>query len=228
MEQSLGIGGPESVDALVLIPNHKEVLTMLSQQGYDTVLDFRGVLGLVHTEVAISLLKVAQNWRTQTENFSCVHHLVVIVHLLLLLQGLIVSSIQGWKLHSIYLHLLQCIILEHLVFSVGDGSLYGLDGAFSSILLGKLMVQAADQGTLLSGILHQGIGLASCHALITRDNTAAHPIDGAKLQPLGILSPKECRKSSTHVLGCRDRVGHGEDGFGCNATSQYHVADAAD
>ena len=57
MEQRRRLRRPEAVDALVLVAHEKEVLPLPRQQAQDRVLDPGGVLGLVHAEVAIAVLK---------------------------------------------------------------------------------------------------------------------------------------------------------------------------
>ena len=65
VEQGLGIGCSEAIDALVLISHHEQIPAGLSQEGDDGVLDFRGVLGLVYAKVSVSCLKLAEDWRTE-------------------------------------------------------------------------------------------------------------------------------------------------------------------
>ena len=57
MEQGRRLRRPEAVDALILVAHQKEVLPLPRQQAQDRVLDTRRVLGLVHAEVAIAVLK---------------------------------------------------------------------------------------------------------------------------------------------------------------------------
>ena len=57
VEQGRRLRRPEAVDALVLVAHEKEVLPLPRQQAQDRVLDPGGVLGLVHAEVAIAVLK---------------------------------------------------------------------------------------------------------------------------------------------------------------------------
>ena len=95
------------------------------------MLDFRGVLGLIHTKISVSCLELAEDWRTELQNFPGIHQLVVIIHLLLLLQGLTIGMVQGGKVgHTLHFHLRQLLLRgDHLVFYIGNGGLYRLDGA---------------------------------------------------------------------------------------------------
>ena len=65
VEQGLGIRCSKAIDALVLISHHEQIPTVLSQVGDDGVLDFRGVLGLIHTKISVSCLELAEDWRTE-------------------------------------------------------------------------------------------------------------------------------------------------------------------
>ena len=64
VEESLWVCGAKAIDALVLISNQKQVSAVMGQQGDDAVLDFGGILCLIHAEVVIPMLKVAQHRRT--------------------------------------------------------------------------------------------------------------------------------------------------------------------
>ena len=54
----LGISRTESVNTLVLIPYHKQIVPFSGQEPDNFVLDFRGILGFVHANVGISVLKI--------------------------------------------------------------------------------------------------------------------------------------------------------------------------
>ena len=61
--EGLGVGGPKTVDALVLVAHQKEVAVLSRQQSENGVLDFGGVLGLVHTEVGVAAAELLQKLR---------------------------------------------------------------------------------------------------------------------------------------------------------------------
>ena len=80
LQQGLGPRRPEAVDALVLVPHHKEVAGLYRQQAQDGVLDFGGVLGLVNTEKRPAALEVGEDIRVLPEDAVGEHHLIVEVH----------------------------------------------------------------------------------------------------------------------------------------------------
>ena len=61
--ESLRVGGPKAVDALVLVAHQKEVAVLSRQQSENGMLDFGGVLGLVHTEVGVAAAELLQKLR---------------------------------------------------------------------------------------------------------------------------------------------------------------------
>ena len=64
----------------------------------DGVLDPGGVLGFVHADIRIRILKMGQDIRTDLQDFLGIHHLVIIVHPPLLPQHLVVPAVQLRKL----------------------------------------------------------------------------------------------------------------------------------
>ena len=65
LHQGGGIRGPEAVNALILVPHHKEVPGLLSQKVNDGVLDPGGVLRFVHADIGKRILKMGQPVRVQ-------------------------------------------------------------------------------------------------------------------------------------------------------------------
>ena len=61
--EGLRVGGPKTVDALVLVAHQKEVAAGSRQQTENRVLDFGGVLGLVYTEVGVAAAELLQKLR---------------------------------------------------------------------------------------------------------------------------------------------------------------------
>ena len=127
--ESLRVGGPKTVDALVLVAHQKEVAVLSRQQSENRVLDFGGVLGLVHTEVGVAAAELLQKLRELAQNPVGIDHLVVVVHELVGAQQAAVLLVDGRKLHPFHLYLFQVLARDHAVFYIGDGGLHRLDGA---------------------------------------------------------------------------------------------------
>ena len=58
LKQRLRISCTESVNTLVLISYHKKIFRSGCQQRNDRMLDFGSVLGLIHTDIWILILKI--------------------------------------------------------------------------------------------------------------------------------------------------------------------------
>ena len=79
-KQRPGAGRPESVDTLVLIPHHEQIVILPCQTPDDGMLDHGGVLGFVHTQIGVLVLKILQRLGTFTQNRIRIYHLIVIIH----------------------------------------------------------------------------------------------------------------------------------------------------
>ena len=224
--EGLGVGGPEAVDTLVLVAHQKQVSRPGGQQADDAVLDFGGVLGLVHAEILVLVLDRLQHPGKFPQNLKGVDHLVVVVHASPLAQGLDVAVVEGGKVHPFHLHLVQFLPGEHLVFHIGKGGFQRFDGAVRGELPCLRPVELPQQGGLLSAVLQQAEGGAAKDLLIVADDAAAHPVDGAEFQQLGGLLAEEAGETGPHVPGGGHRVGHGEDALRGHAPDVAQVADA--
>ena len=152
IQQGLGIGGPESIDALILIAHHEEIAALSGQQLNDGMLNLGSILGFIHTDIAILRPQPIEQLRISQENLPGIDHLIVIVHPFLPAQRLAVGPVDGWKVHPLDLHLLDFLIPEHLVFHIGNGRLNGfhgtLIGKFPRLVPGNL----GNESTLAAGV----------------------------------------------------------------------------
>ena len=78
--QRLRIGGPEAIDALVLIAHHEEIPALSGQQANDRMLDLGGVLGFIHAKIPVSGLDGSKDIGILAQNLKSVDHLIVIIH----------------------------------------------------------------------------------------------------------------------------------------------------
>ena len=156
-----------------------------------------------------------------------IDHLVVVVHELVGAQQAAVLLVDGRKLHPLHLYLFQIFTGNHAVFHIGDGGLYRLDGALRGKFPALPPADLPDNGRLASGVLQQLKGLAALGALIGPNDSVAHSVDGAKLQPVGQRLAEEGGEAPGHVPGGGDGVGHGEDVLRWDALGNQ-IADAGD
>ena len=149
LQQGLGPGGAEAIDALVLVAHHEDVVAGGCQQPEDGMLDFGGVLGLIYTEVGIPRPKALQNVGVLAEDTQSKDHLVVVVHQAAAAQKVLVTLVDGGKVHAVHLVLLDFLLSEHLVFAVCNVG----TGLFDLKLTGKVDA-ALDQQRFDHGIEH--------------------------------------------------------------------------
>ena len=191
------------------------------------MLDFGGVLGLVHTEVGVAAAELLQKLRELAQNPVGVDHLVVVVHELVGAQQAAVLLVDGRKLHPLHLYLFQIFTGNHAVFHIGDGGLYRLDGALRGKFPALPPADLSDDGRLASSVLQQLKGLAALGALIGPNDSAAYSVNGAKLQPVGQGLAEKGGEAPGHIPGGGDGVGHGEDVLRRHALGD-EVANAGD
>ena len=98
LEKRIGIGRAEAVDALILVADHEEVFGPGREEGDDGVLDLRGVLGLIDTDVRVLLLEMLAQPREALQHGIGIDHLVVVIHELMLPELSIVCLIDPKKL----------------------------------------------------------------------------------------------------------------------------------
>ena len=127
--QRLRIGGPETIDALVLISHHEEIPALSGQQANDRMLDLGGILSLVHAKIPIAGLDGSKDVGILAQDLKSVDHLVVIIHQLTLPQHLTVGLIKGGEVDSLHVQLRQLFPFQHLIFGIGNGSFQTPDGA---------------------------------------------------------------------------------------------------
>ena len=223
-DQGGGIGGPEAVDALILVPHQKEVPALFRQQADDPVLDLGGILGLVHTEIPVAPLKFLQDPWMLPEDPQGIDHLIVIVHPPALPKRLLIVPENLGELHPLHLDLGQFLPSQHLVFGIGDGGHQGLHRTLGCKLSRLRPVQLPQERPPLSRILQQGEGRPPQPALIGADDLAAHAVDGAELQPLRSLLPKKSGKAGTHIPGGGHGIGHGQDLLRRDPPGQTQIA----
>ena len=211
LHQRLGPGRPEAVDALILVPHHEQVAAPGSQQAEDGVLDFGGILGLVHTEVGVFALEVGQDVGVPAENPQGKDHLVVVVHAAVALQILPVTEIDGGEIHPVHLNGPHLLIPQHAVLAAGDAGAHLLHLLLPRPLGPVGLHQPAHQGVQLPLIGPQSERLRPLGPGVVGDDGLADAVDGAEGQRAGVRLPKEGGKAPLHVPGGGYSVGDGED-----------------
>ena len=120
-EQGLGVGRPEAVDALILVPHHEQVVPAPGQPTDDCMLDSGGVLGLVHTDIRKPSPEIFQGLRAPRQDIARVEHLVVIVHQA---PGPQLLPIEPVNLRdapvTVLLQLFDFRLVQHAVLDIGN------------------------------------------------------------------------------------------------------------
>ena len=82
IQKSLRKGRAEAVDALILIPNQKQIIPSrtICQNLQNFMLYERGVLGFVHAHITVEALELRGECRTLLEDGLGIDHLVVVIH----------------------------------------------------------------------------------------------------------------------------------------------------
>ena len=93
-QQRLRVGGAKAVNALILVPDHKQAFAVSCQQVQKLVLQLGGVLRLVYAKMTVLRLKIRQNAGRCPQNLQSKDHLVIVIHPVLRTQGGLVAVIQ--------------------------------------------------------------------------------------------------------------------------------------
>ena len=222
VHQCLGAGGPEAVDALVLVPHQKEIAG--AEQVDDGVLDAGGVLSLVHAEVAAALLEMGEDLGVAPQDLQGVDHLVIVVHQGAVPEGLVVGLVDLREVIQGFSKLLDALLGQHLVFGVSDGGLDGLDVAVRGEVLCNRSIDLPDQGGGISLVAQKIKGLAAAQALIIVNDSGGKAVDGAKFHPLRQLGAEDGGKACLHIPGGGNGVGHRQDGFQGDTAAKQHIS----
>ena len=225
--QGLRISGPEAVNALILVAHHEDVPALLRQKLNDRMLDFRGVLGLVHADIGEHILKMRQHVRALFQNGLSIDHLVVVVHPVLLPQRQVVPAIQLRELLEPGVQVVDLLLVEHAVLGIGDV----LAKLFYDALGGKFAAEGAVQvGNQLGQkplVLHQPEGIPAAVGLSVKINDlGGNAVDGAKFRDVGAVLAKQAGKALLHLPGGGFCVGHGQDSVGRDPAAAEHIAQA--
>ena len=227
LHQGVRIGGPETVNALVLVAYHEKISSFPGQKMDDGVLDPGGVLGFVHADIRKRILKMGQDIRTDFQDFLGIHHLVIIVHPPLLPQHLVVPAVQLRKLVEPRVQLANRPFVQHHVLHIGDPPAQLLDGALGSKVLAELEVQIRDQLGQFHFIFHQCKGVSpATYTGIKIDDFGGNAVDGAKLRDLGAVLPKQPGEPLPHFPGGGLGIGHGQNFVRRDAAAAEHIAQA--
>ena len=225
MHQGIGVGGAETINALVFIAHHKEIAALAHEQPDKGMLDFRGILGLVHAEIAVLILKGSQHLRVLLQNPLGVHHLIVKIHYPPLQQLRPVLLVNGWEVVNTGFQFADFLGGKHLVFHIGDIRSDVPENAGGCIILVDPLIDFPQEGQYLP-FLCQPEGIAAIGLAVEANDAIGKAVDGAKGKAVGILPGELCPEALAHFIGSRHGVGHGENLSGRNAAAINHIAQA--
>ena len=183
--QRLRKSGAERVDALVLVPDHEKVFLPGGEQADDLMLDFGGVLCLIHTEITILLLKAVQNIRKPPQEREGVDHLVVIVHQAQAAKLRLIAAVELRKIGDGPLARFNLHLREHHVFDEGDGGADFTERGLFRVFIVDGLIKLTQNPAALTAFPEKGEGLAAKAGGGVGDELGRDAVDGTKLQSAG-------------------------------------------
>ena len=223
-EQGVRPGGAETVNALVLVADHEEILAFRGQQLDDRVLDSGRVLCLIHADIRKALLKSIQHDGIFLQDGIGIGHLIVKVHQVPLPQGVPVPLDDFGQMVDLTVKLFDLFLRQHHVLDVCDETADFPDLTVLRVAIVYTLTDFADEAVELSLVRHQIKGRAACVAAAkVVDNRFGDTVDRAKLEPFRGGLTEEGSKAALHVLRRRDGVGHCQDGFRIDSPAKNHI-----
>ena len=135
VHQSLGVGGAEAVNTLVLVAHHKDIAAFLRQHADNLMLHLGGILGFIHAEILIPLPERLRHSGRTAQDLQRKAELVVVVHFVRGLQRLLVAAVQVGQILHIGFQFVQFRVGQAHIFNVGDGRAQILDRALGGVLV---------------------------------------------------------------------------------------------
>ena len=227
LQQRLGPGGAEAVDALVLVADQKQIAGLLGQQPDDRVLHARGILRFVDAQVRVLRLKLRQHVRMLAQNGQRVGHLVVVVHLPRGAQGLTVAGIDREKAGDVKVLGADLVCAQHHVFAVGDRGADLADGRVGGIFAVQLQADPPDERGKLALVLLQRERRAA-QAAAGLDDFGRQAVDRAELRRPAAQLRKQRGKARAQLLRGGDGIGHDQNAAGVDPAAKRQIPQPRD
>ena len=226
LEKRIGIGRAEAVDALILVADHEEVFGPGREEGDDGVLDLRGVLGLIDTDVRVLPLEMLAQPREALQHGIGIDHLVVVIHELMLPELSIVRLIDPKKLDlRVLFECPDLFLTQHTVLDEGDECTDILQITLRRVaVLDALIDTGEHRGDALFIGEQRKRGSTALPAAVL-DHAGTDAVDGAELEAPGHLRSEAACEALRHILRRRYRIGHRQDPLRCDALTENHVAE---
>ena len=226
LEKRIGIGRTEAVDALILVADHEEVFGPGREEGDDGVLDLRGVLGLIDTDVRVLLLEMLAQPREALQHGIGIDHLVVVIHELMLPELCIVCLIDPEKLDlRVLFERPDFLLPKHTVLDEGDEGADILQVALGRIAVLDPLVDAGEHRSDALFIGEQRKRGSTALPAAVLDHAGTDAVDGAELEAPGHLRSEAACEALRHILRRRYRIGHRQDPLRCDALTENHIAE---
>ena len=228
-QERLGICRAEAVNALILISDHEQVLRLRCKQRDNCVLDLRGILCLIDTDIRIFFLKIRQQPRDPAKHLIGIDHLVIIVHEMSFPQPCAVFPVHLRDGKACLLvQLPDLFLIEHHVLNVSNQGTDIFQIALRRVLPLHTAVnfrQYFRRDLLVSCQLK---GRFSCAFSIILQDSRADAVDCPKLEPPRQILSEICCAASGHIAGRRDRVGDSQNVFRRDSPAIDHIAESGD
>ena len=223
-QQGVRVGGTESVNALVLVADHEEILAFRGQQLDDRVLDSGCVLRLIHADIRKALLKGIQHDGIFLQDGIGIGHLIVKVHQVPLPQGVPIPLNDFGQMVDLTVKLFDLFLRQHHVLDVCDETADFPDLTVLRVALVYTLADFTDKAVQFALICHQFKGRLPCViAPIVVNDRFGYTVDRAKRKPFRGGLTEEGSKAALHVLRRRDGVGHCQDGFRIDSPAENHI-----
>ena len=80
IQKCFGIRRPKAVNTLILISHHEKISLFPGKERDDRMLNLRGVLRLINTDIRIGFLKKRKHLRAGAQNGIGIGHLIIVIH----------------------------------------------------------------------------------------------------------------------------------------------------
>ena len=208
-QQCLRVSGTKSINALILISHHKKILGFRCQKRDDGMLDFRCILGFIHTDIRVFLLKICKKFWNFPKHIIGIDHLVIIIHKLLFPELSAVLFVDRCQMNlRFFFQLLDFFFIQHPVFYVSNQCPDIFQITFCWVYPLRLLINARQHGRNPLFIREQLKCRPARLPAIVLNHPGTDAVDGSKFQTFCHLLSEFCRKPICHILRCRHRVGN--------------------
>ena len=182
-QKCLRVSRPESIDALILITHHEQIICACCQQCNDRVLDLGGILCFIHTDVGIQLLKILQQPWDLLQHHIGIDHLIVIIDHLQFFQFAAIFPVDHRDLALCpFIQSLDLVLVKHHIFNVGNQRADIFQISVCGIYPFHPLVDLCQDTCNPLFIIQKLMGRLPCSIAIILQHFGTDAVDGPKFQ----------------------------------------------